>query len=175
MTVAEVCVNTDPSIAPGLCRVRVWLLPADSPHHTEQRARTILRDVLGPLHIDGDAVADAEHVIAELAINAVQHAEPPCELRIMFLGEVWPAWCEVADSSPALDVVRRRLQGAVVTADDAMIPELAESGRGLQVAAGLSNGRCAVYPTAICQTGAIGKAIGFALPGTGAAAYSSPL
>jgi hypothetical protein len=83
-------------------------------------------------------------------------------------------WCEVADSNPELEGVRRRLRGAddIPSASDVlpeMIPELSESGRGLQLAGGLSYGRCAVYPTTICQTGTAGKAIGFALPGIGTA------
>ena len=36
------------------------------------------------------------------------------------------------------------------------------------------DGRCAVYPTTVCQTGAAGKAIGFALPGVAATTPSNP-
>jgi anti-sigma regulatory factor (Ser/Thr protein kinase) len=170
MTVAEMCIDMQQLVAPSLCRVQVWLLPADSPHHAERRARTILRDVLSRTDAADDDVLDAEHIAAELAVNAVQHGASPYELRVVFVGEFWPVWCEVADSDPEPDGVRRWLcHAAGAPVGEGVIAELSESGRGLQMAAGLSDGRCAAYATTVCQTSAAGKAVGFALPRIGAA------
>jgi anti-sigma regulatory factor (Ser/Thr protein kinase) len=174
MTVAEMCIDVQQLFTPSLCRVRMWLLPAGSPYHAERRARTILRDVLGRTGVVDDDVLDAEHIVAELAVNAVRHAAPPYELRVVFVGEVWPVWCEVADSSPKPEDVQWRLRRAVETpVGDGMLAELSEHGRGLRMAAGLSDGRCAAYATTVCQTGAAGKAVGFALPRVGAALPSN--
>jgi anti-sigma regulatory factor (Ser/Thr protein kinase) len=165
MTVAEVCEEMHQPAALGLCRVRVWLLPTGSSHHAECSARAIIRDVLQGSGATDDDVLEAEHIIAELAVNAVQHAVPPYELRIVFVGDVWPVWCELADGSPALDRVRQLLHSATTPVSDGVIPELSEGGRGLRLVGGLSNGRCAAYSAVLCRTGTAGKAVGFALPG----------
>jgi anti-sigma regulatory factor (Ser/Thr protein kinase) len=168
MAVAEISIDASHPAVPGLSRVRAWPLPhAGSPHHAERRARTIIRSVLGSAHVRRDDVLDTEIIVAELAVNAVQHAAPPYELRIVFVGAVWPVWCEVADGGAGLERVRQRLRGPAAVSAGA-VPELAERGRGLLMVGGLSGGRCAAYPTTVCHTNSAGKAVGFALPGAGA-------
>ncbi|HZB33905.1 MAG TPA: ATP-binding protein [Streptosporangiaceae bacterium] len=164
MTVAEMPIDAHHPAAPAVCRVRVWPLPPGSAHHAETSARTIIRGVLRATGTGRDEVLEAETIVAELAVNAVQHAIPPYELRIVFMGRVWPTWCEVADGGPGLERVRQRLGGPAV------VSELTERGRGLVMVSGLSAGRCAAYLTTVCQTQAAGKAVGFALPGAGGVA-----
>lgn len=165
MTVAEMPMNARDPAVPAVCRVRVWPLPADPAHHAERAARAIIRDVLHDADAKRDDVAEAETIVAELAVNAVQHAVPPYELRVVFVGRAWPAWCDVADSGTDLERVRRRLGDAAVPGG--AMCELALRGRGLVMVNGLSGGRCAAYLTTVCQTDAAGKAVGFALPGAG--------
>lgn len=164
MTVAEMPIDAQHPAAPAVCRVRVWPLPADSAHQAERSARTIIRSVLGAAGAGRDDVLDTENIVAELAVNAVQHAVPPYELRVVFVGQMWPTWCEVADSGTNVERVRRRLRGSTALPDD-MTLELDECGRGLLMVSGLCDGRCAAYPTTVCRTNAAGKAVGFALPG----------
>jgi anti-sigma regulatory factor (Ser/Thr protein kinase) len=166
MTVAEMPTHAHHPAAPALCRVRVWPLPAGPAHHAERAARTIIRNVLADTDAGGDAVAEAEIIVAELAVNAAQHALPPYELRVIYAGQTWPVWCEVADSGTDLHRLQPHLHGATVAGPD----RLAEGGRGLVMVTGLSAGRCAAYATAVCQTHAAGKAVGFALPGVGGVA-----
>src|SRR5262245_52608597 len=123
MTVAEMPIYAHQPAAPAICRVRVWPLPAGSAHRAERSARTIIRGVLRA-GVGRDDVLEAETIVAELAVNAVLHAVPPYELRIVLVGQIWPTWCEVADSGTDLERVRRRLGGASV-------PGLSEGGRGL--------------------------------------------
>jgi anti-sigma regulatory factor (Ser/Thr protein kinase) len=165
MTVAEMPMNAPHSAVPVVCRVRVWPLPASPAHHAERAARAIIRGVLHDADANRDDVAEAETIVAELAVNAVQHAVPPYELRVVFVGQTWPAWCDVADSGTELERVRRRLGDAAVPGD--AMCELKLCGRGLAMVNGLSGGRCAAYLTTVCQTDAAGKAVGFALPGAG--------
>jgi anti-sigma regulatory factor (Ser/Thr protein kinase) len=170
MTVAELSIDARHPAAPGLCRVRVWPLPAASAHCAERGARTIVRDVLAAAGVRPGDVLETESIVAELAVNAVQHAAPPYELRIVFAGTVWPTWCEVADGGADVDRIRWRPPGggAATTATSAeAVPELAEGGRGLILVGGLSGGRWAAYRTTLCQNNAVGKAVGFALPGAG--------
>jgi anti-sigma regulatory factor (Ser/Thr protein kinase) len=135
----------------------VWSLPSGSAHRAEARARTLVRESLLRAGIGGDDVFDADTAVAELAVNAVRHAHPPYELRILSLGGLLPIWCEVVDGGPPSDVFAEYLRPPDGTG-------LAESGRGLQLVDGLSVGRCAAYPTSVSRTGAAAKAIGFALP-----------
>jgi anti-sigma regulatory factor (Ser/Thr protein kinase) len=165
MTVAEMPMNARHPAVPAVCRVRVWPLPASPAHHAERAARAIIRGVLHDADANRDDVAEAETIVAELAVNAVQHAVPPYELRVVFVGQSWPTWCDVADSGSDIDRVRRRLRDAAVLGDS--MCELELCGRGLVMVNGLSGGRCAAYLTTVCQTQAAGKAVGFALPGTG--------
>jgi anti-sigma regulatory factor (Ser/Thr protein kinase) len=163
MTVAEMPTDAHHPTAPAVCRVRVWPLPAGPAHHAERTARTIIRGVLADADAGRDAVLDAETILAELAVNAVQHAVPPYELRVVFVGQLWPAWCDVADSGSDLERVRHRLGNAAMPGD--ALAELTTRGRGLVMVNGLSAGRCAAYLTTVCQSNAAGKAVGFALPG----------
>jgi anti-sigma regulatory factor (Ser/Thr protein kinase) len=135
----------------------VWSLPANSAHRAEDRARVLLRDSLQQANIARDDVLDAETIVAELAVNAIQHATPPYELRIFSIGGSLPIWCEVVDGDPVPDVLRERLRSSGETG-------LSERGRGLQLVDGLSDGRWAVYPTTSSRTGNPVKAVGFALP-----------
>lgn len=167
MTITEMSIDASHPAVPGVCRVRVWSLPAGSAHQAERHARSIIRSVLGAAHVRRDDVLDTEIIVAELAVNAVQHAAPPYELRIISVGAVWPVWCEVADSGAGLERVRQRLRGPAAVSAEA-IPELAEGGRGLLMVGGLAGGRCAAYPTSLCHSNSAGKAVGFALPGVGA-------
>jgi anti-sigma regulatory factor (Ser/Thr protein kinase) len=168
MTVAEMPIDAHHPAAPALCRVRVWPLPGGQAHHAERTARTIIRGVLADADAARDDVLEAEIIVAELAVNAVQHAVPPYELRVVFVGQSWPAWCDVADSGTDLQRVRRRLGEAA--RPDAATCELTTRGRGLVMVNGLSGRRCAAYLTTVCHSQAAGKAVGFALPGAGCVA-----
>jgi len=168
MTVAEMPIDTQHPAAPALCRVRVWPLPVGPAHDAERSARTIVRGVLADADASRDDVLEAEIIVAELAINAVQHAVPPYEVRVVFVGQRWPAWCDVADGGSDLERVRRRLGETAVP--DGAESELTVRGRGLVMVNGLSGGRCAAYLTTVCPSNAAGKAVGFALPGAGCVA-----
>jgi anti-sigma regulatory factor (Ser/Thr protein kinase) len=168
MTVAEMPIDARHPAALAVCHARVWPLPGDSAHHAERAARAIVRSVLGGADVGRDDMLAAEHIVAELALNAVQHAAPPYELRIVFVGRRWPTWCDVADGGTDPDRVRRRLHGDAATIADVAIAELAEGGRGLALVSGLCEGRCAAYPTTLYRTNSAGKAVGFALPGMAA-------
>jgi anti-sigma regulatory factor (Ser/Thr protein kinase) len=141
----------------GPGRMAVWSLPADSAHRAERRARALLRSSLQRAGVACDDVLDAETAVAELAVNAVQHATPPYELRVFYVGGSLPIWCEVVDGGPVTDVFSEHLR----------LPEdmgLSERGRGLRMVEGLSDGRCATYPSSLSRTGIPAKAVGFALP-----------
>jgi anti-sigma regulatory factor (Ser/Thr protein kinase) len=171
MTIAEISMDARDPAVPAVCHARVWPLPDDSAHHAERTARAIVRSVLDDADAGRDDMLEAEHIVAELALNAVQHAPPPYELRIVFVGRRQPTWCEVADGDTDPERVRRRLRGnaATIAGPDVAIAELAECGRGLAMVSGLCDGRCAAYPTTLCRTNSAGKAVGFALPGMAAA------
>jgi anti-sigma regulatory factor (Ser/Thr protein kinase) len=134
----------------------VWSLPADCAHRAGRRARALLRSSLQQAGIAYDDVLDVETAVAELAVNAVQHATPPYELRVFYVGGSLPIWCEVVDAGPVIDVFSEiRLPEDV---------ELFERGRGLRMVEGLSDERCAAYPSTLSRTGDPAKAVGFALP-----------
>jgi anti-sigma regulatory factor (Ser/Thr protein kinase) len=135
----------------------VWSLPADCAHRAERRARALLRSSLQQAGIACDDVLDAETAVAELAVNAVQHATPPYELRVFYIGGSLPIWCEVVDGGPFTDVFSEHLR----LPEDV---ELSERGRGLRMVEGLSAERCAAYPSTLSRTGGPAKAVGFALP-----------
>lgn len=166
MTVAEMFIDARHPAAPAVCRVRAWPLPAGSPHHAERGARAIIREVLSDANVRRDDVLETENIVAELTINAIQHAPPPYELRIVFVGGLWPTWCEVADAGTDVERIRQGLRGTAGPVD-AVLGDLSERGRGLLMVSGLCDGRCAAYPTTICQISSPGKAVGFALPGAG--------
>lgn len=136
------------------------------PGSAARRARGVVRGVLRQAGLSGEAVADAEIVVAELAANAEKHAHPPYELRIACVGRV-PTWCEIVDGDPDTRKVRLVLDHLQTTADD---PEgepavrLTENGRGLLMAHHLSEGGCRTYLTMILTTNTPGKAVGFPLP-----------
>jgi anti-sigma regulatory factor (Ser/Thr protein kinase) len=164
MTVAEMPADAHHPAAPAVCRVRAWPLPTGSAHHAETRARAIIRDVLR--NAGSDDVLEVETIVAELAVNAVQHAVPPYELRVVFMGRHWPSWCEVADGDTDVQCVLRRLSEAAAGPAD-VVCDLTTRGRGLLMVNGLSGGRCAAYLTTVCRTNSAGKAVRFALAGVG--------
>jgi anti-sigma regulatory factor (Ser/Thr protein kinase) len=134
-----------------------WRLPAGSAHRAEVRARSLVRQALHEAGIAAGDIIEAETVVAELAVNALQHALPPYELRIFYVGGSLPIWCEVIDGGPIVDVIAEHLR----TSEDT---NLAEGGRGLQIVHGLTDGRCTAYPTGASHLDVLGKAVGFALP-----------
>lgn len=146
---------SDPLDCPDPSGIALWSLPTDSAHRTEVRARSLLRGALREAGIAEDDLLDVETVVAELALNAAQHAIPPYELRIFYVGGHLPIWCEVVDGGPITNVIAKHLR----TPEE---PGMAEGGRGLQIVHGLTDGRCAAYPTS--ASGVRGKAVGFALP-----------
>ncbi|SFK19611.1 Anti-sigma regulatory factor (Ser/Thr protein kinase) [Streptosporangium canum] len=140
-------------------RVLVRLL---QPGSASRRARAVVREVLGQAGLDGDAIADAELIVAEPAANAEKHARPPYELRVYSLDAV-PAWCEVVDGDPDVHEVRIILD-LLHSVKEIGLPLLAENGRGLLMAHQLSGGHCHVRSTTAFTTGTPGKAVAFALP-----------
>ncbi|MFF0311105.1 ATP-binding protein [Streptosporangium sp. NPDC004379] len=142
-------------------RVRV-LVRALPPGSASRRAREVVREVLRQAGLDGDAVADAELVVAELAANAERHARPPYEVRIFSLNGV-PAWCEVVDGDPDAHEVAVVL-GLLRLVKEIDAPLLVENGRGLLLVHRLSSGHCHVHPATAFTTATPGKAVAFALP-----------
>ncbi|GAA2438441.1 hypothetical protein GCM10010191_62020 [Actinomadura vinacea] len=148
--------------------VGVWRLPAG---RAEQRARVIIRELLGRAGVSPERVADSELVAAELAANGVRHAAPPYELRVLFAGtERRPVWCELADADPCLGRVPELLREPSVDLEpdedlDAVIAALSLGGRGLSLVRDLTGGHCAIYTTTACSKPGLGKAVGLALPG----------
>jgi anti-sigma regulatory factor (Ser/Thr protein kinase) len=147
------------AVEPDGIRMMVKIL---QPGSASRRARAVVREVLQQARLDGDAIADAEVIVAELAANAEKHARPPYELRIFSLDRV-PVWCEVVDSDPDLYEISIILN-LLRSVEEIGLPLLAENGRGLLMAHQLSHGHCHVYPTTTFTTNAPGKAVIFALP-----------
>ncbi|MEV5830474.1 ATP-binding protein [Spirillospora sp. NPDC052242] len=149
--------------APPLCKTSA---APDEPERTlvrcldgprpEHRARDVLVEVLGRLDATEETF-EAELAVNELVTNARQHAPPPYELRI--------SWTEtrvtvaVVDGGADHDTVLKRLSRAT-----AGCPSEGESGRGLQMVAGLFGGRCGAGATAT-STGLVpAKQIWIVLP-----------
>ncbi|MFC6084827.1 ATP-binding protein [Sphaerisporangium aureirubrum] len=146
------------------------LVTAPSPEAVVSRARTLVREVLQDQGIPGDEVADAELVVAELAVNAVRHGRPPYEVRIFEVAAV-PVWCEVVDGDPDLCWIPALLDRA----QDLSVPDLfAESGRGLLLVRALSDGYCRAYRTTTFTTGSPAKTVAFALPTPSATRLTYP-
>ncbi|MEU8513324.1 ATP-binding protein [Kitasatospora sp. NPDC048722] len=86
--------------------------------------RQSLRDAMTRAGWPSSAIADAELALAELLVNAWRHGETPAPVvEIIAINNTLRV--SVADESPTLPEQRP-------------LPELAESGRGLQLVAGLS-------------------------------------
>ena len=105
----------------------------------EHQARDELSDVLRRLG-QTDELFEAELAVNELVTNAHQHAPAPYELRI--------SWSEtsvkiaVMDGGADHDVLLKLLSQAPNCG-----PTHEDSGRGLQMVAGLFGGRCGAEPT----------------------------
>ncbi len=143
--------------------VRAWCLP---PGSAARRARSLLRDCLGPHVTDGELTDDLESVVDELAANAWQHACGPCEMRVVCHQGI-PVVCEITDAGDSASELTKRLrQAADLTTDptDGDIGALLEGGRGLSIVARLTNGRCGARQARLLSTGQPGTSVWFALP-----------
>ncbi len=139
-----------------------------------RRARSVIREVLSRAGGDHQEIDDAENAVAELAANAEEHGRPPFELRIVFVdGE--PSWCEVVDADRNLKGVSATLDQLRACGDEPDLSLFEERGRGLLLVHALSAGRCWVYPTRMCATATLGKAIGFVLPAKTGPCPSAPV
>lgn len=130
-----------------------------------------MREAMRNAGADEAEICDAEIIVGELAANADVHARPPYELRIVTVAGR-PVWCEVVDGDEELGSIAalfeelRRSDGPAVVIDwDDEPPQ--ESGRGLSIVHRMCGGRCLVFPTLSCTTGAPAKAVAFALPISG--------
>ncbi len=129
-----------------------------------REARRLLREHAGRGIADGSVLDDLDVMVSELATNASLHARGPFELRVLDHAGVAIA-VEFADGSPAFDRVAEVLEkaGAPVDLEVADDGALALGGRGLDIVARLSSGRCGVHRTLVgaCE----GKGVWFAVPG----------
>lgn len=151
-------------------RVRAWCLP---PGSAARRARSLLRDCLGPHLTDAELTDDLEAVVDELAANAWQHACGPCEMRVVWHQDI-PVLCEITDAGDSASELTKRLrQAADLTTDSTGtdIGALLEGGRGLAIVSRLTNGRCGARPARLLSTGQPGTSVWFALPASGPAAH----
>ena len=147
-----------PTVEGDLC----WPLDAADPA-TVVRARTLLHGALAVLGLGAETIGDTQLGVAELVGNAVQHAQPPLELRLRVhaglavIGVVdgsptmptWPAGTEAPNIAPSYGDL------------DQLIAELAEHGRGLGLVQRLSGDRCGAEPTRTRQA-TPGKRVWFA-------------
>jgi anti-sigma regulatory factor (Ser/Thr protein kinase) len=143
-----------------------WLLVRVLPPGlAAHRARLVVRQVLTDAGVGESDVYDAELAVGELGANADRHTGRPYELRIVMIGGR-PVWCEVVDDDPDLGPVAavfdRLREACTDRTDPSEVP--AEGGYGLLMVHRLSGGRCWAFPTIACTTGAVGKAVAFALP-----------
>ncbi len=124
----------------------------------ERRARDIVVSVFAWLGLKDEAF-EAELAVDELVANAREHARPPYELRIYISADTIKI--AVMDGGADHAALAHRLYA--VTAGE---PTEGESGRGLQLVAGLFSGRCGVEPTTSCIGLTPAKQVWIALPRT---------
>jgi hypothetical protein len=124
--------------------VASWALPTGSPRDAQLRAREILREVLDAAGVADVEAFEAETAVAELAINAVQHGKPPCELRVVYVGEHWPVWCELADAGSPL---QEPVSGRVVQAQIGQETSSQTSGKASSQTSGDDDGPVAGWAT----------------------------
>ena len=135
---------------------------------TVRHARAVVRQVLRFAGADESDVDDAELAVGELGANAVSYADGPYELRFVIVAGR-PTWCEVVDGDSDLVGIPEILEkldhadGSECSSEE--MPQ--DSGHGLAIVHRLARGRCRVYPTVMSSTGRPGKAVAFALPGSG--------
>ncbi|WP_176611543.1 ATP-binding protein [Actinomadura sp. WMMB 499] len=144
----------EPSAAPDEPeRTLVRRLDGPQPEH---RARSVLSEVLARLGLTDEAF-EAELAVNELVTNARQHAPPPYEIRI--------SWTEMRvtiavvdggiDHGAVLKLLSRATTGC---------PSEGESGRGLQMVAGLFGGRCGAGATRMSSGLVPAKQVWIVLP-----------
>ncbi len=142
----------------------MWCLFGPRPEH---RARALVTGVLTELRpgnglglaLGQDELADVNHAVNEMVTNAHQHAPRPYELRI-FVTET-AVKIAVMDGGGDHAAVARRLALA-----NAEVPDDNESGRGLQIVAGLFPGCCGAEPTSTCTGLTPAKQVWIAIPRT---------
>lgn len=132
-------------------------------------ARALVREVLKDADVPESEIADAELAVGELAANADTHSYGPYEMRLLLAGG-YPVWCEVIDADEDITgipeiLAKLRLNPSPASVHVEEPPQ--ESGHGLMIVHRLSGGRCGVFPTVMHTTGLPGKAVAFALPGSG--------
>lgn len=136
---------------------------------TARHARAMVRQVLRTVGAEESDVDDAELAVGELGANAVSYASGPYEIRFVIVAGR-PTWCEVVDGGTDLvgisEILERLHHGDASQCVSQEAPQ--DSGHGLAIVHRLSGGRCKVYPTVMSSTGRPGKAVAFALPGSGA-------
>jgi len=125
----------------------------------ERRAREVLEEVLAWLGHKGEAF-EAGLAVSELVSNARLHAPPPCELHVY--PSVSGVKIAVVDGGDDYVELAHRL--AQTQAGRAT---RGESGRGLQLVAGLFPGRWGVGPATTCTGLSPAKQIWINLPGEG--------
>jgi Histidine kinase-like ATPase domain len=108
----------------------------------EHRARRLVTDVLAAAGVEA-GLGDVELAVNELVTNARQHAPGPYELRIIF-GPTSVMVAVVDGGADHAELARRFLNAAAGGVADG------ESGRGLQIVAGLFPGSCGTGPTSTC-------------------------
>lgn len=181
LTDFEACVHAhdDPAGLNGQsCSDRGLIVRALPDGRAGRRARAIVREVLTEAGVREPEVADAELAVGELAANAETHSYGPYEMRIVLV-DGHPAWCEVVDADEDLAGIPEmfaELRSNVVPDDLVSGEELPqENGHGLAIVHRLSGGRCEAFPAVLHTTGLPGKAVAFALPGSGDSTGGSPL
>jgi hypothetical protein len=122
----------------------------------EHRAREVLASVLVWLGLEENSF-EAGHAINELVTNARLHAPPPYELRIYVSAN--GVKIAVVDGGIDHAEVARRLEQT-----EAGRPTGDESGRGLQLVAGLFPGRCGAEAATTCVGLSPAKQVWISLP-----------
>lgn len=124
----------------------------------EHRAREVLSSVLAWLGLEEKAF-EAGLAVNELVTNARLHAPPPYELRVYLSAN--GVKIAVVDGGTDPAEVARRLEQT-----EAGQPTGDESGRGLQLVAGLFPGRCGAESATTCVGLSPAKQVWISLPGT---------
>lgn len=124
----------------------------------EHRAREVLSSVLAWLGLEEKGF-EAGLAVNELVTNARLYAPPPYELRVYLSASVVKV--AVVDGGSDHMELARRLEGT-----EAGRPTGDESGRGLQLVAGLFPGRCGAESATTCMGLSPAKQVWINLPRT---------